>query len=42
MIIIDKVKKICQIVDFAVPRDTKVNTKEVEKYQDFARELRKL
>ena len=45
MIVIDKVKKLCQIVDFAVPYDTKVNTKEVEtieKYQDFARELRKL
>ena len=45
MIIIDKVKKLCQIVDFAVPYDTKVNTKEVEKiekYQDLARELRKL
>ena len=45
MIINDKVKKLCQIVDFAVPYDTKVNTKEVEKiekYQDLARELRKL
>ena len=45
MIIIDKVKKLCQIVDFAVPYDTKVNTKEVEKiekYQGLARELRKL
>ena len=45
MIIIDKVEKLCQIVDFAVPYDTKVNTKEVEKiekYQDLARELRNL
>ena len=45
MIIIDKVKKLCQIVDFAVPYDTNVNTKEVEKIeknQDLARELRKL
>ena len=31
MIIIDKVKKVCQILDFTVPYDTKVNTKEVEK-----------
>ena len=40
MIIIDKVKKVCQIVNFAVPYDTKVNTKEaekIEKYQDLAR-----
>ena len=45
MIIIDKVKKLCEIVDFEVPYDTKVNTKEVEKienYKDLARELRKL
>ena len=45
MIIIDKVKKLYQIVDFAVPYDTKVNTKEVEKiekHQDLARELTKL
>ena len=34
MIMIDKVKKVCQIVDFAVPRDTKVNTKEVEKIEN--------
>ena len=43
MIIIVEVRKVCQIVDFAVPYDTKVNTKEVkkiEKYQDLARELR--
>ena len=42
MIIIDKVKKVCQIVDFTVPYDTTVNTKEVEKigkYQDLARDL---
>ena len=43
MIIIDKVKKVCQIVDFTVPYDTKVNTKEVEDLNlDLARELRKL
>ena len=45
MIIIDKTKRACQIVDFAVPYDPRVNTKEVEKIeknQDLARELRKL
>jgi hypothetical protein len=30
MIIVDKVKKLCQIVDFAIPYDTRVNTKESE------------
>ena len=45
MVIVDKVKKVCQIVDFAVQYDTRVNTKEsekIEKYQDLARELKKL
>ncbi|CAB3979367.1 Hypothetical predicted protein [Paramuricea clavata] len=44
MIIIDKTKRVCQIVDFAIPYDTRVNTKEVEKiekYQDLARKLGK-
>jgi hypothetical protein len=33
MIIIDKTKRACQIVDFAVPYDPRVNTKEVEKIE---------
>jgi hypothetical protein len=44
LVIVDKVKNICQILDFAVPYDTRVNMKEsekIEKYQDLARELKK-
>ena len=40
-----KIKRICKIVDFAVPADHKINLKESEKknkYLDLARELKKL
>ena len=40
-----KKKKICKIVDFAVPADHRLNLKESEKkdkYLDLARELKKL
>ena len=45
LIIINKKKKICKIVDFAVPADHRINLKESEnkdKYLDLARELKKL
>ena len=48
LIIINKKKKkkrICRIVDFAVPADHRINLKENEKkdkYLDLARELKKL
>ena len=45
LIIINKKKKICKIVDFAVPADHRIKLKECEKkdkYQDLARELKKL
>ena len=45
LIIIDKRKRICKIVDFAVPEDHKINLKESEKkdkYFDLARKLKKL
>ena len=41
--IINKKKKICKIVDFAVPADHRINLKESEKkdkYLDLARELK--
>ena len=44
LIIINK-KKICKIVDFAVPADHRIKLKECEKsdkYLDFSRELKKL
>ena len=43
--IIDKEKRICKIVDFAVPADHRINLKECEKkdkYLGLARELKKL
>ena len=44
-IIINKKKKICKIVDFAVPVDHRINLRESEKkdkYINLARELKKL
>ena len=41
MIVVDKVKKTCTIIDFAIPYNIRVNNKLSEKYQDLARELRK-
>ena len=45
MIFIDKEHRKCQIIDFAIPYDTRVNDKEVkkfEKYLDLVRELKKV
>ena len=45
LIIINKRKRICKIVDFAVPADHRINLKESEKkdnYLDLAWELKKL
>ena len=45
LIIINKKKKMCKIVDFAVPADHRIKLKECEKrdeYLDLARELKKL
>ena len=44
LIIINKKKKICKIVDFAVPANHRIKLKECEKrdkYLDLARELKK-
>lgn len=45
LVIVNKKERFCQIIDFAVPFDSRVNFKEtekIEKYQDLARELQKL
>ena len=45
IIIINKKKRTCKIVDFAVPADHRIKLKECEKkdkYLDFERELKKL
>ena len=44
MVVIDKAKNHCQIKDFAIPYDSRVEQNELEKkgkYQDLARELKK-
>ena len=45
LLIIDKIEKNCQIIDVVIPEDGRVRAKEdekVEKYQDLAREVRKM
>ena len=45
LVINDKVKNECLIANFAIPYDSRVETKELEKlkkYQNLARELKKL
>ena len=45
MIVIDKETKFAKIIDFSIPYDSRVISKEVEKiekYQDLAREIKKL
>ena len=45
VILIDKEKKECKMIDFAIPYDSRVNAKEmekIEKYQDLARKVQKL
>ena len=45
VVILDKHEKMCHLIDIAVPGDSRVAVKEnekVQKYQDLARELRKL
>ena len=45
MMIIDKSDRSCQIIDVAIPEDGRVREKEdekIEKYQDLAREVRRM
>jgi len=45
MIIVEKKGNKCQIIDFSVPYDTCADEKEnekIQKYQDWAKELKKL
>ena len=42
MVAVDKKERICKIIDFAVPGDSRIEEKEkdkTEKYQDLGREL---
>ena len=45
LVVVDKKERSCKIIDFAVPRDSRIEEKvkdKIEKYQDFERELQKL
>ena len=45
LVVVDKKERNCKIIDFAVPRDSRIEEKEkdkIEKYQDLRRELRKI
>ena len=45
MIVINKKENTAQVIDFAIPHDSRVDSKEIEKiekYQDLVRELKKL
>ena len=45
MVVVDKKERICKIIDFAVPGDSRIEEKEkdkIEKYQDLGRELQKM
>ena len=45
LVLVDKKDRICKIIDFAVPADSKIEEKEkdkIEKYQELGRELQKI
>ena len=45
LVVVDKKERNCKIIDFAVPRDSRIEEKEkdkIEKYQDLGRELQKI
>ena len=45
LVLVDKKDRICKIIDFAVPGDSRIDEKEkdkIENYQDLGRELQKI
>ena len=45
MVVVDKKERSCKIIDFAVPKDSRIEEKEkdkIEKYQDLERDLQKM
>ena len=45
LVLVDKKERICKIIDFAVPVDSRIEEKKkdkIEKYQDLGRELQKV
>ena len=44
-VVVNKKRRTCEIFDFAVPKDSRIEQKEkekIEKFQDLRRELRKM
>ena len=44
LVVVDKKERICKIIDFAVPGDSRIEEKEkdkIEKYQDLGRSYRR-
>ena len=45
LVVVNKMRRACKIIDFAVPGDCRIEEKEkekIEKYQDLRRELQKI
>ena len=45
LVVVDKNERICKVIDFAVPGDSRITEKEkdrIEKYQDLGRKLQKM
>ena len=45
LVVVDEKERICKIIDFAVPGDSRIEEKgkdKIEKYQDLGRELQKI
>ena len=45
LILVDKKERICKIINFAVPGDSRIEQNEkdkIEKYEDLGRELQKI
>ena len=45
LVVVDKKERICKIIDFAVPGDSRIEEKEkdkIEKHEDLERELQKI
>ena len=45
LVVVDKKRRTCKIIDFAVPDDSRIEEEEkekIEKYQDLRRELQKI
>ena len=45
LVVVDKKRRTCKIIDFTVPEDSRIEEKEkekIEKYQDLRRELQKI